>query len=40
MAATQGQLECKLFQSAFSGEVVFQIDTVDRHSYEGVALRC
>lgn len=37
MAATQGQLECKLYQSAFSGEVVFQIDTVDKESYEGVA---
>lgn len=37
MAATQGQLNCKLYQSAFSGEVVFQIDTVNRESYEGVA---
>lgn len=37
MAVTQGQLECKLYQSAFSGEVVFQIDTVDKESYEGVA---
>ena len=37
MAATHGQMECKLYTSAFSGEVVFQVDTVDTQSYEGVA---
>ena len=37
MATTQGQIECKLYPSAFSGEVVFQVDTTMEQSYEGVA---
>ena len=37
MAATHGQMECKLYSSAFSGEVVFQVDTTNTQSYEGVA---
>jgi len=37
MATTQGQLECKLYPSAFSGEVVFQVDTTMEQGYEGVA---
>ena len=37
MAATHGQMECKLYPSAFSGEVVFQVNTANQESYEGVA---
>ena len=37
MAAAHGQMKCKLYSSAFSGEVVFQVDTVNNQSYEGVA---
>ena len=37
MAATHGRIECKLYPSAFSGEVVFQVNTVNEQSYEGVA---
>ncbi len=37
MAAAHGQMECKLYPSAFSGEVVFQINTMNMQSYEGVA---
>ena len=37
MAASHGQMECKLYPSAFSGEVVFQVNTVNEQSYEGVA---
>ncbi len=37
MATTRGQMECKLYTSAFSGEVVFQVDTINEQSYEGVA---
>jgi len=37
MAASHGQMECKLYTSAFSGEVVFQVDTKIGQSYEGVA---
>ncbi len=37
MAAPHGQMECKLYPSAFSGEVVFQVDTNIGKSYEGVA---
>ena len=37
MAAAHGQMECKLYPSAFSGEVVFQVNTVNEQSYEGVA---
>ena len=37
MAATHGQMKCKLYPSAFSGEVVFQVDTKIGQSYEGVA---
>ncbi len=37
MAATHGEMKCKLYPSAFSGEVVFQVDTKIGESYEGVA---
>jgi hypothetical protein len=37
MAATRGQMECKLYPSAFSGEVIFQVNTTNKESYEGVA---
>jgi uncharacterized protein YqfA (UPF0365 family) len=37
MAASHGQMKCKLYPSAFSGEVVFQVDTKIGQSYEGVA---
>jgi len=37
MAATYGQMKCKLYLSAFSGEAVFQVDTNIGQSYEGVA---
>jgi hypothetical protein len=30
-------MKCKLFPSAFSGEVVFQVKTLAGESYEGVA---
>ena len=37
---TQGQMECKICPSVFSGEVVFQVDTKKSRgngSYEGIA---
>ena len=37
MPAAFGQIECKLYPSAFSGEVVIQVDTTNQQSYEGVA---
>jgi hypothetical protein len=37
MAAAHGQMKCKLYPSAFSGEMVFQVNTVNEQSYEGVA---
>ena len=37
MATPRGQMECKLYTSAFSGEVVFQVDTTKGQRYEGVA---
>ena len=37
MAAAHGQMKCKIYPSAFSGEVVFQVDTVDGQSFEGIA---
>jgi hypothetical protein len=37
MAASFGQIDCKLYPSAFSGELVFQVDTTIEGSYEGVA---
>lgn len=37
MATSRGQMKCKLYPSAFSGEVVFQVDTTIGKSYEGVA---
>ena len=36
MPATQGQIDCKVYPGAFSGEVVFQVDTA-AGSYEGIA---
>ena len=37
MTATYGQMKCKLYLSAFSGEMVFQAKIVDGPDYEGVA---
>jgi hypothetical protein len=37
MAASFGQIDCKLYPSAFSGELVFQVDTTVGESCEGVA---
>ena len=37
MAAVHGKMECKLYPSAFSGEVVFQVITANKQSYEGIA---
>lgn len=37
MAAAFGHINCKLYPSAFSGELVFQVDTTSGSSYEGVA---
>lgn len=37
MPAIYGQMNCKLYPSAFSGEVVFQVKTSSGESYEGVA---
>ena len=37
MAAAFGQMDCKIYPSAFSGEVVFQVNTTIGESYEGVA---
>ena len=37
MAAPHGQMDCKLYPSAFSGEVVFQVSTIIGEPYEGVA---
>ena len=37
MAASFGHIDCKLYPSAFSGELVFQVDTTITEPYEGVA---
>lgn len=37
MSAAFGQIDCKLYPSAFSGELVFRVDTAIGESYEGVA---
>jgi hypothetical protein len=37
MAAAFGHIDCKLYPSAFSGELVFQVDTTTGESYEGIA---
>ena len=37
MVAILGQMKCKLYPSAFSGEVVFQVDTKIGQRYEGIA---
>lgn len=37
MAALQAQMQCKLYPSAFSGEVVFQVHTTLGEIYEGLA---
>ena len=37
MAALHGQMKCKLYPSAFSGEIVFQVNTAHGDRYEGVA---
>ncbi len=33
----KGKMNCELYQSAFSGEVVFSVRTASGESYEGVA---
>lgn len=37
MAASFGHIDCKLYPSAFSGELVFQVDTTVEGSCEGIA---
>jgi hypothetical protein len=37
MATLQAHMQCKLYPSAFSGEVVFQVHTTAGDIYEGVA---
>lgn len=37
MAALHGNMNCELYQSAFSGEVVFAVETLDGKPYEGIA---
>ncbi len=37
MSVPHGQMECKVYTSAFSGEVVFQVDTKIGQPYAGVA---
>lgn len=37
MGAPHGQMKCKIFPSAFSGEVVFQVNTINKQRYAGVA---
>lgn len=37
MAVEYGQMQCKIYPSAFSGEFVFEVETSDQQSYEGVA---
>jgi len=39
MAAQRGNMACALYQSAFSGEVVFEVKTSGGQSYEGIAPR-
>ncbi len=36
MAAAKGNMKCRLYPSAFSGELVFQVKTTDGQPYEGV----
>lgn len=36
MAVPHGQMECKIYPSAFSGEIIFRVDTKSG-DYEGVA---
>ncbi len=37
MAALHAEMNCKLYPSAFSGEVIFQVSTTSGQNYEGVA---
>ncbi len=37
MAALHGNMSCELYQGAFSGEVVFAVETLDGEPYEGIA---
>ena len=37
MAASHGKMECKVYTSVFSGEVVFHVDTKIGKTYAGVA---
>lgn len=37
MGATRGRLACDLYAGAFSGEVVFHVETTERETYRGVA---
>jgi hypothetical protein len=36
MAAEKGSMECQLYRSAFSGELVFRVETTSGQPYEGV----
>ena len=37
MTIERGHMICNLYQGAFSGEVVFQVETFNGESYEGIA---
>ncbi|MCK4627190.1 MAG: hypothetical protein KAV00_17895 [Phycisphaerae bacterium] len=37
MVALHGNMSCELYRSAFSGEVVFAVKTLDGKPYEGIA---
>ncbi|HUT57352.1 MAG TPA: hypothetical protein VNA25_05705 [Phycisphaerae bacterium] len=37
MSAPKGNLQCALYPSAFSGEIVFKLQTAQGEAYEGVA---
>lgn len=36
MAAQRGNMTCHLYQGAFSGEVVYEVKTLDGQTYEGI----
>lgn len=37
MAVQDGKMKCTLYKGAFSGEVVFAVDTLGGEGYEGIA---
>ena len=39
MAAMKGRMDCRLYRSAFSGELVFRVETAAGPPYEGVTPR-